>query len=231
MALRRWGIHIEGRNPSGGWNRGQRGQCSSWNAGKGKSKTQLYAEKLIMAEYRREAKAVAVPDSAWAHPWKNHKEATRARATYQRNGHSQEVKKRKLAAQRKWRRANRGRVNANQKRWIDKRPENRLALNLRKRLHEFYKQRIGKISGLIGCTPAFLRSHIEAQFKHGMTFGNYGEWHIDHVIPCAVFNLSDPAQQRTCFHFTNLQPLWAKDNLSKGARILRPAQLGLPLPA
>ena len=48
-----------------------------------------------------------------------------------------------------------------------------------------------------------------------MSWDNYGEWHIDHIVPCASFDLSDPNQQRICFNFRNLQPLWAKDNQRK----------------
>jgi hypothetical protein len=61
-----------------------------------------------------------------------------------------------------------------------------------------------------------------------MTWENYGNpngnhsdcWHIDHIIPCARFNLVDLEQQKLCFHYTNLQPLWAKDNLSKADKII-----------
>ena len=69
---------------------------------------------------------------------------------------------------------------------------------------------------LIGCTVAQLRAHLQAQFWPGMSWDNRGEWHIDHIRPCASFDLTDPAQQRECFHYTNLQPLWAADNLAKG---------------
>ena len=71
---------------------------------------------------------------------------------------------------------------------------------------------------LLGCTIEHAREHLEKQFTEGMTWDNHGEWHIDHIIPCASFDLSDPEQQKKCFHYTNLQPLWAKDNLIKGAR-------------
>lgn len=48
-----------------------------------------------------------------------------------------------------------------------------------------------------------------------MSWENYGEWHIDHIKPCSSFDLSDPKQQKECFNYTNLQPLWAIDNLKK----------------
>jgi hypothetical protein len=74
---------------------------------------------------------------------------------------------------------------------------------------------------LVGCTLEYLKNHLESQFTDGMSWDNYGKygWHIDHIIPCASFDLTDPAQQRECFHFSNLQPLWAKDNWSKGAKL------------
>lgn len=72
---------------------------------------------------------------------------------------------------------------------------------------------------LLGCTREKLVAHIEAQFVLGMTWGNRSEWHIDHIKPCASFDMLDPEQQRVCFHYTNLQPLWALDNLKKGARL------------
>lgn len=71
---------------------------------------------------------------------------------------------------------------------------------------------------LLGCTVDELKRHLQIQFRPGMTWDNYGEWHIDHIRPCASFDLTDPEQQRQCFNFKNLQPLWAKDNLSKGAK-------------
>jgi hypothetical protein len=77
-----------------------------------------------------------------------------------------------------------------------------------------------KTHELLGCTVTELRQHLEDQFTNGMDWDNYGRngWHIDHIRPCASFDLSDPDQQRQCFHYTNLQPLWAADNLSKGSK-------------
>lgn len=69
---------------------------------------------------------------------------------------------------------------------------------------------------LIGCSIEELKKHLKKKFTKGMTFENYGKWHIDHIKPCAKFNLSKVSEQLKCFHYTNLQPLWAKDNLRKG---------------
>lgn len=71
---------------------------------------------------------------------------------------------------------------------------------------------------LCGCTWQDLVEHIEHQFKDGMTWSNYGDWHIDHIKPCASFDLTDEIQLQQCFHFSNLQPLWASENCSKGAK-------------
>ena len=60
--------------------------------------------------------------------------------------------------------------------------------------------------------------HLQKQFKKGMTRENHGLWHIDHIRPVSSFDLTKPKEQIKCFHYTNLQPLWAKENLSKGAK-------------
>jgi len=70
---------------------------------------------------------------------------------------------------------------------------------------------------LLGCTIQELREHIESKFKKGMTWQNKGKygWHIDHIRPCASFDLSKPEEQAKCFHWTNLQPLWWHENIRK----------------
>jgi hypothetical protein len=100
-------------------------------------------------------------------------------------------------------------------------PHLRIKNRLRARFHEVLKGKAksGSILDLLGCTPEQLRAHLERQFRPGMSWANAGEWHVDHIRPCASFDLTDPAQQRVCFHYTNLQPLWAVDNLKKGARL------------
>ena len=69
---------------------------------------------------------------------------------------------------------------------------------------------------LIGCTIEELWAHLESKFTDGMTRENHGTWHVDHIKACSKFDLTDPEQQQICFHYTNLQPLWALDNIRKG---------------
>lgn len=78
-----------------------------------------------------------------------------------------------------------------------------------------------KHMNLIGCSPLFLKNYLELKFKNGMTWTNHGKkgWHIDHIIPCSSFDLTDPEQQKKCFHYTNLQPLWWYENLKKSNKI------------
>lgn len=78
---------------------------------------------------------------------------------------------------------------------------------------------------LVGAEKKVVMEHIENLFLPGMSWENMGEWHVDHVKPCASFDLSNPEQQKQCFHYTNLQPLWALDNLSKGDKELEQKEL------
>ena len=75
---------------------------------------------------------------------------------------------------------------------------------------------------LLGCSTEELKRHLESGWKQDMNWGNYGGkngWQIDHIVPCASFDLSKPEEQKRCFHYTNLQPLWAEENMIKGAKV------------
>jgi hypothetical protein len=96
--------------------------------------------------------------------------------------------------------------------------EYRMRSNLSRLGDAFRSQRLkksGKTFDLTGCTFRELIEHLEGQFQPGMTLDNYGEWQIDHIIPCASFDLLCPLQQRLCFGFWNLQPLWVEDHREK----------------
>jgi hypothetical protein len=76
-----------------------------------------------------------------------------------------------------------------------------------------------KTEVLLGTDFKTARLYIESLFQEGMTWLNHGEWHLDHKQPCASFDLKCPVQQLACCYYKNLQPLWAIDNLKKGAKV------------
>lgn len=126
-----------------------------------------------------------------------------------------------------WRKANPERAKATGRRFHKKHYsegdanyiiKTRLRARLTKKLKSRGIRKTVDTMALTGCTADFLRGYLEARFEKGMTWKTV---HIDHHIPCAEFDLRDPAQQRQCFHYSNLKPMWGVDNISKGAK--RPA--------
>ncbi len=119
-----------------------------------------------------------------------------------------------------YRRAHRAEINAHKRHRTKSDVLFRLSNNLRKRVSNALNGRTKSAPtlALLGCSVDMCRAHLERQFTDGMTWDNRTEWHVDHIRPVASYDLSDPRQQRACFHYSNLQPLWARDNLSKGAR-------------
>lgn len=123
---------------------------------------------------------------------------------------------------------NKKRINENTRLYLKNKrkldPIYRVKINLRRRLHNFIKgkDKTYKTLELLGCSMDELKLYIESKFTDGMSWENYGlyGWHIDHIIPCSKFNFSNEEEQKKCFHFTNLQPLWAKDNIIKGNNLL-----------
>ena len=101
-------------------------------------------------------------------------------------------------------------------------PEYRLKRLLRLRLYLGVKKGCKKESALslVGCSMEQLKKHLESKFEEGMSWDNWNEngWHIDHIIPLSSFDMSKEEEQRKAMHYTNLQPLWAKDNMSKGSK-------------
>lgn len=97
-------------------------------------------------------------------------------------------------------------------------PSLRLKENMRSRVWDALKNnaKSANTETLVGCTIAELWNHLESQFDSEMTRDNYGEWHVDHIIPCDAFDLSRPEEQRRCFNYRNLQPMWGSENSSKG---------------
>jgi hypothetical protein len=101
----------------------------------------------------------------------------------------------------------------------------RLRCRLRKAIATQSAGKSQKTLELLGCSIQQLLSHIESLFLPGMSWSNRSLWHIDHIIPLASFDLTDPEQQAAACHYTNLRPLWAKENQKKGAKPPMPQQL------
>lgn len=119
---------------------------------------------------------------------------------------------------------NRDKVNAYMRkytpRYYKRNPSAKIAQNLRIRLNGAVRAQLAgkKVSATdCGCSMDFLIKYLEQRFQDGMTWENHGlyGWHIDHIKPCASFDLTKKSEQKKCCHYTNLQPMWAKDNLAK----------------
>jgi len=119
---------------------------------------------------------------------------------------------------------------ANEK--ISSTPEGRLINSMRSRINKIikinHKVKNKYTLELLGCDGKFLKRHIEKQFNTsqetmGMSWNNYGEWHVDHIMPINYFlknfDFNDVEIQKECFHYSNLQPLWALENLKKYNKI------------
>jgi hypothetical protein len=140
------------------------------------------------------------------------------RKAYNKNWN--EVNKERLKVYKKtWREDNKDKINNyfNNRRKTD--IQFKLTQNLRARLNSAIKcnYKAGSAIKDLGCTVEQLKQHLESKFQSGMTWDNWAldGWHIDHIKPLASFDLTDRKQLLEACHYTNLQPLWAKDNLSK----------------
>ena len=128
-------------------------------------------------------------------------------------------KRRKASPDWQERRRERHRLRRIERRASD--PAYAVEMKLRRRMLKAVSSKSSSTRDLTGCTFDQLMTHLESQFVDGMTWENHSDWHIDHIKPCASFDLTDPEQQKQCFHYKNLQPLWAAENLAKGARYNR----------
>lgn len=147
----------------------------------------------------------------------------------------------------KWREENPEKVKEIRKNWLEKNPEKRkeyrknykprkqeqrkerrdndpvfnLINRVRSRIWKYTKlmsiTKKNKTFDIVGCTPEFLKKHLESQFIDGMSWDRRSEWHIDHIIPLSSAKTEEELY-KLC-HYSNLQPLWAGDNLSKGNKV------------
>lgn len=147
------------------------------------------------------------------------KDSDRDRRQYRNN------RERRIASVAKHYQKNKKRINDRQSKQRTKRkqtdPSFRIACNLRTRIAKVVRRdtKGGSTIRDLGCTIDDLKTWLESTFTPGMSWDNYGtEWHIDHVKPLVSFDLTNRLEFLQACHFTNLQPLWAFDNLSKGSQ-------------
>lgn len=160
-----------------------------------------------------------------------------------RKEYDKKNKKKIFAYQGKYRKKNKEKLNELSRKWYHKNKDKirikqriyeregayrnslhfKIKNSMRSRILEVLKRDGGKKTQrtmkLVGCTVEELKQHLEKQFKPGMSWEQRRLFHIDHIIPCASFDLTKLSEQKKCFHYTNLQPLWAIDNMKKGAKL------------
>lgn len=156
--------------------------------------------------------------------WKGGKEASLERGCESRKRYYISNVDRIKQRSKTWAISNRVRYNKsmNEKRQLDL--QFRIKGNLRSRLRLALKnnQKNGSAVRDLGCSISFLILHLESKFNGGMNWNNYGKngWHIDHIIPLSHFDLTNREQFEKASHYTNLQPLWSWENISKSNKIL-----------
>ena len=114
----------------------------------------------------------------------------------------------------KYSKSHRCEINKREKDRRDNDPIYKMKINIRRRIRKFIINKIGNTTDILGCSYDEVRVHISNNFKEGMSWDNYGEWHIDHIKPLALAHTEEETYD-LC-HYTNLQPLWAIENLKKG---------------
>ena len=118
----------------------------------------------------------------------------------------------------KYSKSHRFQINKREKDRRDNDPIYKMKINIRRRIRKFIINKIGNTTDILGCSYYDVRVHISNNFKEGMNWDNYGEWHIDHIKPLALAKTKEETY-KLC-HYTNLQPLWAIENLQKGCNSL-----------
>lgn len=125
---------------------------------------------------------------------------------------------------RKWRRNNRDKLRKYRREKMRERRKNvdfKILCNLRCRISNALRaksiySKSCQTLDLLGCEMIEFLQFLEKQFKNGMTWSNHGKvWHIDHIVPCSSFDLTRLEEQKKCFHYTNMQPLWATTKIAK----------------
>lgn len=133
------------------------------------------------------------------------------------NSNPERVKALRAAARERYVR-NKPKIAARRKLREQSNPGYKMRKRLRRRMWFLIKtvgQKKRRSNLLLGCSDAHIKTWLQSKFSKGMTWENYGEWEVDHIIPCASFDLTNKDKQLECFHYSNLQPLWKKENRKK----------------
>ena len=160
-------------------------------------------------------------------------------------------KSRVKAYQKQWRKSNVDHLNNEKRKWLKLNPKKRkesvkkydkkrrstpFGILNQSMSHSIYlalrKNKNGrKWESLVDFTLNQLKSNLEKQFTDGMSWDNYGDWHVDHKIPVSAFNFTEPEHIdfKRCWALENLQPMWANENIKKGASLEKPFQPSLPI--
>ncbi len=149
-----------------------------------------------------------------------YKEDNKEKIKLQRREHAIINRDRLTQYKREYIAKNRNKVNETHRKYVKSNLNVKFTRLLRKRILYVVKLHGGKKSAstidLVGCSVDFFHNYLESKFTKGMTWENHGKngWHVDHIIPCSSFDLTDPEQQKICFHYSNLQPLWATTKIA-----------------
>lgn len=164
--------------------------------------------------------------------YQSHKELTKERTRIRAITHKEEIKKkahehylknkkRFLEYRKQWKNKNIERVRENHRIKMETDIQYKLRYVLRLRLNCALRGKAKSGSAIkdLGCSIDEFVKHIESKFVDGMSWNNHGEWHLDHIMPLSSFDLENREELLKACNFTNIQPLWAFDNLSKGDKI------------
>ncbi len=167
----------------------------------------------------------------------------RAKANAQARKHYWAHRDKLISRNRQFKKSNRVKLRKSEKEWRKKNPEKVRAYRnkyVNSRYHSDVNYRIlsavrsrlalllpepgtkGRSVRLLGCSIESFKIYLESKFEPGMNWDNYGRngWHVDHIMPCSIFDLRKPEHQKRCFHFSNLQPMWEAENIRKSNKIL-----------
>ncbi len=196
---------------------------SSSNGGRSRLPASEYYERACLDDVRQHSK--------FKDHWANHplitqaRNRAKARAQWWAKKTNDEWRIGRYTASQAWRKANGynwGKKNplafrSWKRSYIERNPEIKLIRSMRCRMRDWVKKgrRIACVEKVLGCSRQVFRDRIASMFTEGMSWANYGAWHLDHITPCAAFNQSDPIEFACCWRFDNFQPLWAADNLAK----------------